>query len=102
MAGRNRTADPCRMADLVGGFVERLGPVQAHCDSIEGALAGLLPPALRAHCRLGGVTGGSVKLVVDSASYMYELQLCKSELLMELQQLCPSARLRRIQVTMTG
>jgi hypothetical protein len=33
---------------------------------------------------------------VDSPSYVYELQLCSSELLNELQQQCPKARLTRI------
>ena len=102
MAGRDRTVEPSRMADLVGGFVERLAPVQARCDSVSEALEGLLPPAMRDHWRLAGVSSGCVKLVVDGASYMYELQLCKAELLQELQRLCPSARLGRIQVGMTG
>jgi hypothetical protein len=90
------------MADLVGGFVERLAPVHAQCDSVGGAVEGLLPPNMRPHCRFAGVSGGNVKIVVDAASYMYELQLCKTELLLELQRLCPGARLRRIQVAMTG
>ena len=102
MAGRDRKADPTLMAETLGAFVERLAPVQRRCDSVHAALEGLLPPTMRGHCRLGGVSGGNVKLVVDSASYMYELQLCKSELLMELQRLCPGAGLRRIQVAMTG
>jgi len=100
MARYDRTADPCRMADLVGGFVERLAPVQARCESVAEALQGLLPDSMRDHCRFAGVSAGSLKLVADSASYMYELQLCKSDLLTELQQLCPNARLHRIQVAM--
>ena len=102
MAKRDRNADPSRMADMLGGFVEQLAPVQERCDSVQGILESLLPPTIRGHCRLAGVSGGNVRLVVDSASYMYELQLCKSELLMELQRLCPGAGLRRIQVAMTG
>jgi hypothetical protein len=95
-------ADPCKMAELVGNFVQRVAPVHARCDSVGAALEGLLPASLRAHCRFAGVSAGSVKLLVDGASYMYELQLCKSELLSELQRMCPSAGVRRIQVAMTG
>jgi Dna[CI] antecedent, DciA len=102
MAGRDRRADPCKVADLVGGFVQRLAPVHARCDSVGAALEGLLPPNMRDHCRFEGVSSGNVKIVVDGASYMYELQLCKSDLVMELQRLCPSARVSRIQVVMTG
>jgi hypothetical protein len=99
VAGRKWTEEPCRIGDVVGSFVETLAPVHARCDSVSEALASLLPPTMRDHCRLDGVSGGSLKLVVDGASYLYELQLCKAELLLELQQLCPGAGLRRIQIT---
>jgi len=102
MAGRDRTADPCKMAELVGNFVQRVAPVRAQCDSVGAALEGLLPPSMRQHCRFAGVSAGNVKIMVDGASYMYELQLCKADLLMELQRLCPSAGVRRIQVAMAG
>jgi len=55
---------------------------------------------MRRHCRVVSVTGGSVRVAVDAASYMYELQLCKAELLAELQRLCPGAAVRRIVVAM--
>lgn len=96
----DRMADPCRMAEALGGFVERLAPVHANCSSIAEAWDAILPPNLRRHCRIGGITGGSVKVTADAASYLYELQLCKDELLQELQRLCPGARLRRMQVSM--
>jgi hypothetical protein len=87
---------------VVAGYVEALERIPARCDSVTEALEGLLPPAMRGHCRLGEISGGSIKIVVDSASYMYELQLCKAELLGELQRLCPGVPLRRIHVTMSG
>ena len=102
MARRDRMADPCTMAELVGSFVQRVAPVHARCHSVGAALEGLLPPNLRAHCRFAGVSAGRVKLVVDGASYMFELQLCMSELLNELQRVCPGAGVRRIQVAMSG
>jgi len=102
MARRDRMADPCKMGELVGNFVQRVAPVHARCDSVGAALEGLLPPTMREHCRFGGVSSGSVKLLVDGAAYMYELQLCKSELLNELQRMCPSAGVRRIQVAIAG
>lgn len=102
MAARDRTADPCKMGELVDSFVQQVAPVHAQCDSVGAALEGLLPASMRDHCRFAGVSAGSAKIMVDGASYMYELQLCKSELLMELQRLCPSAGVRRIQVAMAG
>jgi hypothetical protein len=72
------------------------------CDSVSEALERLLPATMRDHCRLAEISGGSVKIAVDSASYMYELQLCKAELLEELQRVCPGAGVRRITVTMSS
>ncbi len=94
--------EACRLGDAVGDLVERLAPVHARCDSVSQAWQGILPEALRRHCRIESVTGGCIKVVVDAASYMYELQLCKAELLAELQRLCPRAALRRMTVAMAS
>jgi len=99
---RRGSVEPCRIGEVVVGFVEALERVPARYDSVTEALEGLLPPPMRGHCRLGQISGGSIKIVADSASYMYELQLCKAELLEELQRLCPGAGLRRIHVVMSG
>ena len=100
--GQRGSMEPCQIGEVVAGFVEALERVPVCCDSVTRALEGLLPPAMRGHCHVGEISGGSVKIVVDSASYMYELQLCKTELLEELQRLCPGAGLRRIHVMMSG
>ncbi|MDI9432814.1 MAG: DciA family protein [Sedimentisphaerales bacterium] len=89
------------MGEAVGDVVERLAPLHAQCDSVVQAWQELLPEALRRHCRIDSVTGGCVRVVVDAASYMYELQLCKAQLLPELQRLCPRAGLRRMNVAMS-
>jgi Dna[CI] antecedent DciA-like protein len=102
MMGRKGSVEPCRIGEVVAGFVESLERVPVRCDSVTEALEGLLPPPMRGHCRLGEISGGSIKIVVDSASYMYELQLCKAELLEELRRVCPGAGVRRIGVTMSG
>ena len=98
MASNTRAVEPCKLVDALGDFVERLAPVQARCDSLTQAWESVLPETMRSHCRIDSVTGGSLKVAVDGASYMYELQLCKAELLAELQRLCPRASLRRITV----
>jgi len=87
---------------MIGSFIERLQPIHTRCESVAEALESLLPPVMQDHCRLGGVSAGCVTLIVSGASYMYELQLCKADLLLELQRLCPAARLRRIQINMVG
>jgi hypothetical protein len=88
------------MGDIASGFVASLAPICESCTSVGEAWEQVLPGSLRAHCRIGGLSGGCLRIVVDAASYMYELQLCKTELLRELQRLCPGTRLHRMQVTM--
>jgi hypothetical protein len=95
-----RTSEACRIGELVTGFVDRLGPVHGRYDSVAQAWENLLPGALRAHCRVGGLTNGCLKILADGSSYLYELQLCRAPLLEELQRLCPSAKIRRIDVAM--
>ncbi|MGE5296902.1 MAG: DciA family protein [Solirubrobacterales bacterium] len=95
-----RTSDACKMSDLVSGFVDRLSPVHSQYDSLAQAWENLLPGNLRDHCRIGGLGNGCLKILADGSSYMFELQLCKAVLLRELQRLCPSAKVRKIDVSM--
>ena len=60
----------------------------------------LLPAELRRHCRLEGVNAGCLSVLVDSPSYMYELQLCSRELLGQLQRECPRAQIKRIKIAL--
>jgi hypothetical protein len=95
-----RTIEASRIGDMVAQFVERLTPVHSRYDSVTEALESLLPANLRAHCRIGSISNGCLKVVADGSSYMFELQLCKAVLLRELQRLFPGARIRRIEVGM--
>ena len=95
-----RTSEACRIGDLASGFVARLSPLSDRYDSVAEAWAGLLPEALRAHCRIGGLGNGCLKVFADGSSYLFELQLCKAVLLRELQRVCPCAKVRRIEVGM--
>jgi hypothetical protein len=98
--GEERRSETCRMGQLVSDFVGRLAPAPGQYDSVAEALESLLPGSLRPHCRIGSLTNGSLKLVADGSSYLFELQLCKAVLLREMQHLCPSAKLRRIEIGM--
>lgn len=95
-----KTAEACKIGDLISGFVDRLSPVHSQYDSVAQAWENLLPGNLRAHCRIGGVGNGCLKLLADGSSYLFELQLCKAVLLRELQRVCPAAKIRRIDVAM--
>jgi hypothetical protein len=97
-AGRN--TDVCRMGDLVGPFVQALRPLHERYDSLAQVWDDLLPDNLRDHCRLGSLADGSIKVFADESSYLCELQWCRSDLLRQLQRLCPTAKVRRIEVAM--
>ena len=74
----------------------QISPRQAVFSEVVEAWSRMLPEELARHCEIVDISAGLLKVQVDSPSYMYELQLCSSELLKELQQQCPKARLTEI------
>jgi predicted nucleic acid-binding Zn ribbon protein len=74
----------------------RISPQQARFGSIPEIWNQLLPDELRRHCKIENISGGQLKVLVDLPAYKYELQLCSSELLRELQQQCPRAHIKKI------
>jgi hypothetical protein len=90
----DRTA---KVGDLVQTFVTKwVSPRQARFGAIIEVWSQLIPAELYKHCEIVDISGGQLKVRVDSPSYKYELQLCSSELLEELQQQCPRVRLTKI------
>jgi predicted nucleic acid-binding Zn ribbon protein len=75
---------------------ERISPLQARFSRIAEIWSRLLPAELDEHCEIIDISGGQLTVQADSPSYAYELQLCSSELLEELQRKCPSGRLTKI------
>ncbi|MCP4607988.1 MAG: DUF721 domain-containing protein [Planctomycetes bacterium] len=92
----DRTA---KVGDLAQMFVNKwVSPRQARFGAIVEVWSQLIPAELSKHCEIVDVDNGKLKVSVDSPSYKYELQLCSSELLTELQQQCPRARLTEIKL----
>lgn len=86
-----------RLGDTVQRFMaEQVSPRQARFGAVVELWGQLLPAELYRHCEIVDISGGQLKVSVDSPAYKYELQLCSSELLEELQQQCPKARLTEI------
>ena len=95
---RDRTA---RVGDLVKTMIDRtVEPQHAKFGSLEEVWEQLLPVELSGRCELAGVSGGQLKVRVDSPTHMYELKLCSSELVSELQQQCPRAGIKNIKFVM--
>ena len=74
-------------------------PRQARFEAVVELWSQLLPAELRRHCKLADISGGQLKELVDSPTHLCELQWCSSQLLEELQQQCPRARIREIKFT---
>lgn len=90
--------DPtAKVGDVVQTFVTKwVSPRQARFGAVVEVWSRLLPVELYRHCEIVDISGGQLKVKVDSPAYKYELQLCRAELLKELQQQCPKARLTEI------
>jgi hypothetical protein len=74
----------------------QISPRQAVFSEVAETWSQMLPAELGGRCEIVDISGGLLKVGVDSPSYMYELQLCSSELLEELQLNCPKARLTKV------
>ena len=95
-----RTRKPCS-ATCLGQVAQQLLdrqilPRQAVFSEVAEAWSRMLPAELARHCEIADISAGLLKVQVDSPSYVYELQLCSSELLDELRQECPRARLTKV------
>ena len=75
---------------------EQVSPKQATYGAVIEAWKNVLPAGLAEHCKIVDISGGRLTVEVDSPSYRYELHLCSSELLKELQIQCPKVRLKKI------
>lgn len=77
-------------------MAERIAPQQKRFGGVAEAWSEVVPQELLGHCEIVDLTGGELKVKVDSSAYLYELQLCGSELLEELRRQCPRARLKGV------
>jgi hypothetical protein len=87
-----------RLGDVIVPVVENCVAQQLKYESVIGLWDRLLPANLRQHCKITDISDGQLKVAVDSSSYIYELQLCSSEILKELQKKCPRAHVKKIKL----
>ena len=86
-----------KLGDTLRELMEhQISPRQARLGPIFELWSQLLPTELARHCKLSDVSGGQLKVLVDSPAHLYELKLCSSELLEELQRQCPRAKIKGI------
>jgi len=89
--------DAVRLGDVLRRFLdEQILPRQKKFEAVIKAWEQLLPKELVEHSVIVDISGGQLKVQVDSACYLHELRLCKGELLKGLARRCPGARIRDI------
>lgn len=90
---RSRTKKPARtLAQSLDAFLRRrVYPRQRKLGRLAQAWQHLLPETLQEHTCLDSLNRGRLKVLVDDAASLYELNLMKHQLLDQLRQLCPNA-----------
>jgi len=77
-------------------MVEQIAPMQSRFGGLAQAWGETVPGEVGRHCEIVEVAGGQLNVRVDAPAYAYEMQLCRTELVEELQRRCPEARIKRI------
>ncbi len=91
-----------QLGNVLGKLMDkRISPQQARFGPVAEVWEQLLPEELCRHCRISDISGGQLKVLVDSPSYAHELRMCCPELLEELRQECPRARIKKIRVVIS-
>ena len=99
VAAGNNKAGAVRLGDILLEIMSgRISPKQGRFEQVTKCWKQLLPGELAKHCQIVEITGGELRVSVDVPSYRYEMQLCCSEILKQLQQQCPGAHIRKIKL----
>jgi hypothetical protein len=88
---------PDRLGSLMESYMQdQVAPHYRQFSSVEQAWRQAVPDELAPHCWCDGISNGQLKVVVDSAAYLYTLQTMSAELIERLDQLCRRPRIRKI------
>ena len=84
-------------ADVVQFFKQSVDKRQRKFGKIAQCWTQLVPEKVAEHCALESLHRGSLTVIVDSASHLYELkQMLLEGLENQLKRACPSANLRKV------
>ena len=93
----DRAPIPALGPEMVSFFHESVQKRQTKLAKIGECFGRLVPETLTDHCSLEGLNRGSLTVLVDSASHLYELkQLLLAGIQQQLLLACKSAGLRKI------
>jgi hypothetical protein len=90
-----------RLGEVVQQLMDsRISPRCSRFGGVAEAWSQLLPAELAQHCEVNDISGGILRVQVDSSAYKSELQWCSEELVNQLRQQCPQARIKKIKFTL--
>ena len=88
-----------KLGDTIEEFMESKAlPQWTKYNSIVELWNQMLPDELSRHCRIVDISGGRLKVLADSPSYMYELNLLSKNIIFELQRRCPRHQIQQIKI----
>jgi predicted nucleic acid-binding Zn ribbon protein len=88
---------PASLGSLLEQYIaEQVSPKYRRFSAVEQAWRQAVPDELASHCRCEDVSGGQLRIFVDSPAYMYKLQTMSVELLERLEQLCRQPKIRKL------
>ena len=84
------------MIQLARLMDQQITPARTKLSPVIELWGQLLPGDIQKHCKIVGLKGRQLEVITDSSSYAYELKLCSEELIKEIQQNCPAAKVEKI------
>jgi hypothetical protein len=89
-----------KLGDVIKQFVEsNIEPKHKKSSPLMELWNKILPEEQRRHCKIDSISGGLMKVKVDSPSYLSELQWSSGDLLAKIKEQCPAARIKKIKFT---
>ena len=86
-----------KLGDVLNKFVDEGVSVRyKRFSKVSEVWDEMLPDELARHCKLDGIDGGVLRVVVDKPSYRYELETCKHEILKRMNQEQPGIKIKEI------
>ncbi|GAG41874.1 unnamed protein product [marine sediment metagenome] len=76
----------------------RISPQQAESERITQAWKEVLPYEFQGKCKLVKISAGRLTVVAVSPSYANKLWMCRREIIEELQDQCPRAKIKKIKI----
>ncbi|MBW8000742.1 MAG: DUF721 domain-containing protein [Planctomycetes bacterium] len=88
-----------KLGDTVKELMDnQISPRQEKFGTVVETWNEMLPVGLAEHCRVDSILNSQLKVLVDSPVFVHELRLCSPQLLEQLQQRCPRARIKNIKI----